>query len=112
MLLKEEMRWALAYLEWKQSWWRERQLTRPNISKDLQEGISAYVVLQADIQGSLAAHFMGLWKAPLQDTDTTGEANNERSANSDDGDDNDNDDDNGDGDIKEKMGNDDFDEDS
>ncbi|PPQ87430.1 hypothetical protein CVT25_008165 [Psilocybe cyanescens] len=71
MLLKEEMRRTLAFLEWKANWWRDCQsVAGLQVSKDLQEGLSAYALSQAGVQDSLAAHFRKLWLAPLQDKDT------------------------------------------
>ncbi|PPQ85548.1 hypothetical protein CVT25_006739, partial [Psilocybe cyanescens] len=68
MLLKEEMRRTLAFLDWKANWWRNRQRSRAVAeSKDLLVGISSYALSQAGVQESLANHFRDLWKAPLQD---------------------------------------------
>ncbi|PPQ93361.1 hypothetical protein CVT25_014590 [Psilocybe cyanescens] len=72
-VLQEEMRRTLTFLEWKANWWRDRQsVAGLQASKDLQEGLSAYSLSQADVQDSLAAHFRKLWQAPLQATNTNG----------------------------------------
>lgn len=66
MLLKEEMRRTLAFLEHRANWWRNRPIkSQVNLSKDMAEALSAYSLSQADLQDKLAAHFRKLWKAPL-----------------------------------------------
>ncbi|KAH9480163.1 hypothetical protein JR316_0006761 [Psilocybe cubensis] len=67
MLLKEEMRRALAFFSWKADWWRSRQngVAREGASKDLLEGISAYALSQAEIQELLGAHCEKLWRHAL-----------------------------------------------
>ncbi|KAF8156246.1 hypothetical protein BJ912DRAFT_1070627 [Pholiota molesta] len=67
MILKEEMRRVLAYLEWKATWWRAREHGRDGITKDLMEGLASYSRSQARLQESLAAHFRRLWASPLQE---------------------------------------------
>ncbi|KAH9475484.1 hypothetical protein JR316_0012595 [Psilocybe cubensis] len=65
LLLKEEMRRVLAYLEWRSEWWRSHQKAIPDASTTLLEGISAYALSQASLQDSLAAHFKKLWMGSL-----------------------------------------------
>lgn len=39
LLLREEMRRVLAFLEWKSSWWLERKNSRMDVASDLAEGL-------------------------------------------------------------------------
>ncbi|KAF9470387.1 hypothetical protein BDN70DRAFT_909531 [Pholiota conissans] len=102
MLLKEEMRRVLSFLEWKARWWRDRQSVQSVAAKDLQDGLASYARRQAAVQDALAARFRSLWKAPLS---SSVEAQNE-GANTVDGgsgDDNNNDDDDSDADEEADM---------
>jgi hypothetical protein len=69
LLLKEEMRRVVAFLNWKTTWWMDRQSMRGGVSdavsKDLHEGLTAYAEGQADLQKGLCEHFCMLWKLPL-----------------------------------------------
>ena len=55
------------------------------VSKDLQEGLTAYAEGQADIQKSLREHFCMLWKLPFVGNDDS--ANDKGGERSDDDDD-------------------------
>ncbi|KAF8202527.1 hypothetical protein BJ912DRAFT_842756 [Pholiota molesta] len=70
LLLKEEMRRTLEFLEWKATWWLERQSLRTGLSKELTEGLIVYAASQASLQRSLARHFRALWIVPLNDANT------------------------------------------
>ncbi|KDR84217.1 hypothetical protein GALMADRAFT_54716 [Galerina marginata CBS 339.88] len=70
MLLKEEMRRVLAFLQWKAGWWTERLEPRDGLTKELKEGIQAFAKSQSKLQEDLATHFRTLWKAPLEDYET------------------------------------------
>ncbi len=65
MLVLEEMRRVLDFLEWKAAQWDSRRYGRANVSAELQEGIRAYAVEQAKLQRLLSASFKALWKTPL-----------------------------------------------
>ncbi|KAF9536496.1 hypothetical protein CPC08DRAFT_597792, partial [Agrocybe pediades] len=65
LLLKEEMRRVLHYLDWKTKWWRDRQTLGVNVKKDLAEGVKGYALRQAEVQQSFATYFRKLWEAPL-----------------------------------------------
>lgn len=67
MLLKEEMRRTLAFLDWRGRWWRGKNISWAQGKKDLWEGLNAYMEDQASIQDSLSAHFSILWMDPLSD---------------------------------------------
>lgn len=73
LLLKEEMRRAIVYMEWKGNWWKSRRLSRPGLRSDMLEAISAYALSQAEIQQSLADHFRTTWMAPLNSTEVIDE---------------------------------------
>lgn len=66
LLLREEMRQVLEFLEWKAMWWTARENQRSKTgSKDLLEGLSAYAKVQSELQRTLAAHFRAIWQQPL-----------------------------------------------
>lgn len=67
LLLREEMRRVLKYLEWKAEWWDGKADARSDGGHALTEGIKAYAVKQATLQQTLAASFKHLWKTPLSD---------------------------------------------
>lgn len=68
LLLREEMRRVLEFLEWKSQWWINLKAQRStNVSKDLSEGLSAYAHIQSDLQLTLANEFRTLWKQPLHE---------------------------------------------
>ena len=89
LLLKEEMRRVAVFLDWKTTWWMDRRNMRAGVgngvSKDLQEGLTAYAEGQADIQKSLREHFCMLWKLPFVGNDDS--ANDKGGERSDDDDD-------------------------
>ena len=65
MLLKEEMRRVRKMLEWKASWWDNRQEGWPGLDAAASEGVRAYAARQASIQRNLHARFTRLWDQPL-----------------------------------------------
>lgn len=69
LLLLEEMRRVLEFLEWKAAWWDERQEGLMVIAPDINEGLCSYAVDQATLQRSLAASFRLLWNTPLAQID-------------------------------------------
>ncbi|KAF8199479.1 hypothetical protein BJ912DRAFT_844731 [Pholiota molesta] len=64
LLLKEEMRRTLEFLEWKAKWWIGRPSLRTGLSKELAEGLNVYALNQASLQRSLAQEFRALWITP------------------------------------------------
>ena len=60
---------VVAFLEWKEKWWMNRQNKRGGtddvVSKGLQEGLSVYAEGQANLQKSLHEHFCMLWRILL-----------------------------------------------
>lgn len=77
VLLDEEMRRVLAYLEWKASWWEQREDSRSVRDRELAEGIASYAESQAALQRSLSYSFRSLWTTPLREVQTQIEDNGE-----------------------------------
>lgn len=73
MLVREEMRHVLVFLNWKMQWWHGREAMRSGIDKALTEGIIAYARSQALLQQTLADSFRMLWQAPLCSEDLDSE---------------------------------------
>lgn len=65
MLLKEEMRRVRKTLEWKASWWDDRQEGWLGLDAAASEGVKAYAARQARIQRDLHVRFTRLWDQPL-----------------------------------------------
>ena len=77
LLLQEEMRRVLSFLEWKSRWWRSQAALR-NVDSSLCEGLKAYAYVQADLQDLLATNFRTTWKTPLEDKNlASGDENDE-----------------------------------
>jgi hypothetical protein len=58
------MRRVLRYLDWLVKWWRDQVETRPDTSPQIQAGVRAYAVKQADLYTRIAAHFQDVWNKP------------------------------------------------
>lgn len=67
MLVREEMRRVLLFLEWSAKRWDSRANTRSKASLEMKEGLKAYALDQASLQRTLAASFKILWDTPLAD---------------------------------------------
>ena len=67
LLLREEMRRVLVFLEWKSKWWLQRQSLREGVARELGEGLMAYALEQANVQECLASHFQEIWRGSLND---------------------------------------------
>ena len=65
MLLKEEMRRVRKTLDWKASWWDDRQEGWSGLDAAASEGVKAYAARQARIQRDLHTRFTRLWDQPL-----------------------------------------------
>lgn len=70
MLLKEEMRRALAFLNWRARWWEKKPTKWTGTTSPLEEGLQAYSHGQAVIQKRLAIHYERLWLDPLNNNGT------------------------------------------
>jgi hypothetical protein len=66
LLLREEMRRVLAFLEWKANWWR-LQAALQEVGSALSKALDSYAHSQAALQELLAAEFRVLWKNSLED---------------------------------------------
>ena len=64
-LLREEMRRALEFLEWKSKWWISRQTLREVTCPALAEGLQAYAQEQSDIQSGLLDSWRNIFSTPL-----------------------------------------------
>ena len=48
-LIQEEMRWTLAWFQWKAGWWETQAVLREIGDPSILAGVSAYAYKQADI---------------------------------------------------------------
>jgi hypothetical protein len=64
-LLREEMRRALEFLEWRSKWWISRQTSREVACPELAEGLRAYAQEQSDIQRGLLDSWRSIFSTPL-----------------------------------------------
>jgi hypothetical protein len=67
LLVTEEMRRVIAFLDWKASWWRIQGPRRTDVRDDIQAGLIAYAHRQADLMQHLAEGFAALWYPILMD---------------------------------------------
>ncbi|KAF7293092.1 CxC2 domain-containing protein [Mycena indigotica] len=63
MLLEEEMRRVLRYLEWEAKWWREQSQRRENLEAELSAGLHAYALKSAAERERVLGHFRLKWQA-------------------------------------------------
>ncbi|KAJ3500804.1 hypothetical protein NLJ89_g9630 [Agrocybe chaxingu] len=68
LLLREEMRRVLQFLEWKAKWWLGRAEFRSD-DKARMEALQGYALAQAALHRSLAVNFRAAWEKPLGDED-------------------------------------------
>jgi len=69
--LHEEMRRTLAFLEYQERSWTQRETARSVESDTLREGLVAYASKQAKLQRMLSDEFMRCWKEPLGSYNTS-----------------------------------------
>ena len=62
LLLREEMRRVLAFLDWHAGWWDERQMLHEGVTSELAEGMTAYANMQAGMRRGLRTSFNCLWR--------------------------------------------------
>ena len=67
LMLREEMRRLIEFLNWKARWWTVRQTLRPVNNSALQEGLLSYAIKQARVQRELSSLAQGLFKTPLEE---------------------------------------------
>jgi hypothetical protein len=63
LLLREEMRRVLEFLEWHAGWWEDRRSLHSVLKPELAEGMLAYSSKQASIRRSIGASFNSLWRS-------------------------------------------------
>jgi hypothetical protein len=61
LLLREEMRRVVAFLQWRGGWWEERQDVLRGLEMEHNEGVIAYARKQAHIRRSIQTSFEGMW---------------------------------------------------
>jgi hypothetical protein len=66
LLLTEEMRRTICFLEWKSSWWLDLVSSRPDAPLSVRHGIAAYAARQSAICCSMAMLFAKQWYPILQ----------------------------------------------
>jgi hypothetical protein len=108
MLLKEEMRRVVAFLNWKLRWWKEREEKRKGVDSALLEGLHAYATKQGILQECLSDDFVRMWQSMKSDTQLFPESHNDGGLDPDE--DDDDDDDEGSGHEDEMDGDDDDDD--
>ncbi|EDR07081.1 uncharacterized protein LACBIDRAFT_328410 [Laccaria bicolor S238N-H82] len=69
LLVREEMRRTLEFLNWKARWWEERGKLRTPSDKDCLEGLQAYSMEQAALHKQLHTSFKEIWRQPLEDAE-------------------------------------------
>lgn len=69
LLIREEMRRTLEFLNWRAQWWEERGKLRTTLDKGFLEGLQAYSMEQAALHRQLHESFKSIWKQPLQDVE-------------------------------------------
>ncbi|KAJ7801671.1 hypothetical protein B0H14DRAFT_3489329 [Mycena olivaceomarginata] len=67
MLLREEMRRVLRYLEWQARWWRDRVAPRDDLTVAGAAGVRAYALKQAAWHDRLSEFFRTKWNVPAPD---------------------------------------------
>ena len=66
LLLREEMRRVLTFLEWHASWWQTKGSLHTGLQPDVAEGMFAYANKQAHIRRSMASSFNDLWRGSAE----------------------------------------------
>lgn len=73
LLLLEEMRRVLAFMEWHASWWEGQSARWSGLDAAESEGMAAYAYRQASIRRSMATLFRKNWAFAQQYVDTVGD---------------------------------------
>jgi len=61
LLLVEEMRRVVDFLDWKAAWWLQQAARRTDAPPDITDGIAAYSAKQFDVMKALALSFVNRW---------------------------------------------------
>ena len=65
ILLIEEMRRVIVFLDWKANWWVGQSGLRHDVSNEVSDGLHAYAAKQAHIMHSMAMKFASMWYPEL-----------------------------------------------
>lgn len=65
LLVQEEMRRVIAFLDWKATWWRSQGHCRLDVRDDIKAGLAAYAARQSYLMQHLAETFAALWYPTL-----------------------------------------------
>ena len=71
---------VLVFLEWKSNWWLQCQELWKELSHDLDEGMKAFAMGQADLQQCLVVHFQEIWKGSLHNSAAENSTNSTNNA--------------------------------
>ncbi|KAJ7429660.1 hypothetical protein B0H11DRAFT_2265147 [Mycena galericulata] len=66
LLVREEMRRVVRYLQWQALWWEKRIDARKDASREVAAGARAYARKQAALHRRLATHFHATWNTPAR----------------------------------------------
>lgn len=61
LLVREEMRQVIIFLDWKATWWHSQGSRRSDVRDDIKAGLAAYAARQAHIMQNLTETFAALW---------------------------------------------------
>ena len=61
LLVQEEMRRVIAFLDWKATWWHSQGQRHTDVRDDIKVGLAAYAARQAHLMQHLAETFAALW---------------------------------------------------
>jgi hypothetical protein len=67
LLVQEEMRRVIAFLDWKATWWHSQGQCRTDVRDDIKAGLAAYAARQGHLMRHLAETFAALWYPILTD---------------------------------------------
>ena len=65
LLVQEEMRRVIAFLDWKATWWRSQGHRRSDVQDDIKASLTAYAARQSHLMQHLAETFAALWYPTL-----------------------------------------------
>ena len=65
LLVQEEMRRVIAFLDWKATWWHSQGRRHSDVRDDIKAGLAAYAARQSHLMQHLAETFAALWYPTL-----------------------------------------------
>ncbi|KAJ7431644.1 hypothetical protein B0H11DRAFT_2261644 [Mycena galericulata] len=66
LLVREEMRRVIRYLDWQAARWEQRAETRADATREVRAGAKAYACKQAWLHRRMAVHFQATWNTPAR----------------------------------------------